>query len=61
MADPNYPEHEETRTWYGGPFDPDDLDLPRITDNLAAIQPPRKFKDTAPNAKQSSLTVYFSS
>lgn len=37
MADPGHPEHEETRTWYGGPFDPDDLDLPRITGSLAAI------------------------
>ena len=48
MADPGHPEHEETRTWYGGQFDPDDLDLPRITADLAAIarrrarRPPRR-------------------
>ncbi|MBB5695922.1 plasmid pRiA4b ORF-3 family protein [Muricoccus pecuniae] len=37
MADPSHPEHEATTTWYGGPFDPTDMDEPRISGNLAAI------------------------
>lgn len=37
MADPKHPEHEATTIWYGGPFDPDDIDEPRINERLAAI------------------------
>lgn len=37
MADPKHPEHEETMTWYGGPFDPDDIDERRINERLAVI------------------------
>ena len=37
MADPNHPEHEAMTTWYGGPFDPADIDEDRINNRLAAI------------------------
>lgn len=37
MADPKHPEHEAMTTWYGGPFDPADIDAERINAHLAAI------------------------
>lgn len=37
MAAPNHPEHEAMTTWYGGPFDPADIDENRISSRLAAI------------------------
>jgi hypothetical protein len=37
MADPKHPEHEAMTIWYGGPFDPADIDAERINTRLAAI------------------------
>ena len=37
MANPTRPEHDEMTTWYGGPFDPDDIDEARINARLSAI------------------------
>ena len=37
MADPNHPEHEAMTIWYGGPFDPADIDVERINSRLAVI------------------------
>ena len=37
VADPQHPEHRRMVEWYGGPYDPDDLDLPGIKEGLAAI------------------------
>ena len=42
MADPTHPEHDEMTTWYGGPFDPDDIDEARINARLSAIASRRK-------------------
>jgi hypothetical protein len=30
MARPRHPEHKRLITWYGGPFDPNEIDLPTI-------------------------------
>ena len=48
MADPSHPEYRDTRTWYGGPFNRDDLDLPRIAANLAGIARRRARRSTKP-------------
>jgi hypothetical protein len=37
MANPDHPEHEAMTTWYGGPFEPVDIDADRINSRLAAI------------------------
>ncbi len=37
MADPDHAEHDAMTTWYGGPFDPADIDAERINSRLAAI------------------------
>jgi hypothetical protein len=37
MADLHHPEHEAMTTWYGGPFDPADIDEERINNRLAVI------------------------
>ena len=42
MADPTRPEHDEMTAWYGGPFDPDDIDEARINARLSAIASRRK-------------------
>jgi hypothetical protein len=42
MADPKHPEHQATATWYGGPFDPVDIDEARINDRLSVIARRRK-------------------
>jgi hypothetical protein len=46
-ADPNHPEHEATITWYGGPFDPADIDENRINTRLAVIAR-RRLRRRAP-------------
>lgn len=37
MADPKHPEHDSVMTWYGRPFDPDDIGLDVITARLAKL------------------------
>lgn len=37
MADPADEEHETTMTWYGRPFEPDDIDVPTITQRLGKL------------------------
>ena len=49
MADPEHPEHEESSTWFGGPFDPDDIDEPRIDQRLAVIARRRQRGRLRPN------------
>lgn len=49
MADPSHEEHEHLSEWYGRPFDPEDLDEPRIQRALAHLRQvsrkrPRKTK-----------------
>lgn len=37
MADPADPEHDNILTWYGRPFEPDDIDLAIINERLAKL------------------------
>jgi hypothetical protein len=37
MADPKHPEHDSVMTWYGRPFEPDDIGLDAITARLAKL------------------------
>lgn len=37
MADPDHEEHAELREWYGGPYDPDDIDEPQIRHRLSQL------------------------
>jgi hypothetical protein len=37
MADPNHPEHEDLKEWYGGDFDPDAFDLDEV--NRSLVEP----------------------
>ncbi|MES3154920.1 plasmid pRiA4b ORF-3 family protein [Sphingomonas faeni] len=37
MSDPAHGEHQQLRQWYGGPFDPDDIDELAIKRAVAAI------------------------
>jgi hypothetical protein len=41
-TDPSRPDHEERLDWYGGPFDPHDLDADRINKRLDYIATRRK-------------------
>jgi hypothetical protein len=42
IADPDHPDHEDQRDWYGDTFDPADMDRTRIDKQLAAIAARRK-------------------
>lgn len=42
IADPEHPDHEDRLEWYGGPFDPSELDAERIQKALARIATRRK-------------------
>lgn len=42
INDPKHPDHADRLDWYGGPFDPADMDRTRITKRLAAIASRRK-------------------
>ena len=42
IADPNHPDHEDRLDWYGGSFDPKDLEPERINKNLARLAAQRK-------------------
>lgn len=35
LSDPRHPEHRDLRDWYGGSFDPTDIDEPAITARMA--------------------------
>ncbi len=37
MTKPRHPERKRLTEWYGGPFDPDDIDLPTITTGIAKL------------------------
>jgi Plasmid pRiA4b ORF-3-like protein len=37
MTNPRHPEHQRLTKWYGGSFDPDDLDLPVIGDRIGKL------------------------
>ncbi len=37
MADPRHPEHGRLTEWYGGPFDPAELDLPAIDARIGRL------------------------
>jgi hypothetical protein len=37
MANPRHPEHKRLTEWYGGSFDPDDLNLPVITARISKL------------------------
>jgi hypothetical protein len=43
MAKPRHPKRKRLIRWYGGPFDPDNIDLPVITARLGRLtsRPPR--------------------
>jgi hypothetical protein len=42
MNDPQHPDHDDLRNWYGGPFDPTDMGVTQIKDDLARIAARRK-------------------
>ena len=42
IADPKHPDHDDRIEWYGGPFDPADMDAARIHKDLARIAARRK-------------------
>jgi Plasmid pRiA4b ORF-3-like protein len=42
IADPNHPDHEDRLDWYGGLFDPKDLEPERINKDLARLAAQRK-------------------
>lgn len=42
IGDPDHPDHEDQRGWYGDAFDPADMDRKRIDKQLAAIAARRK-------------------
>jgi hypothetical protein len=42
IGDPDHPDHEDQRDWYGDTFDPAHMDRPRIDKQLAAIAAHRK-------------------
>ena len=46
LEDPEHPDHEELTDWYGGPFDPNDLDEAQIRKRLARLVPRKKRKTT---------------
>jgi Plasmid pRiA4b ORF-3-like protein len=37
MTNPRHPEHRRLTEWYGGSFDPDDLNLPVISDRIGKL------------------------
>jgi Plasmid pRiA4b ORF-3-like protein len=37
MTKPRHPEHQRLTKWYGGPFDPDDLNLPLISERIGKL------------------------
>lgn len=37
MSDPTHEQHQQLHRWYGGPFDPEDIDEPAIKRAVAAI------------------------
>ena len=37
MTKPRHPEHQRLTEWYGGSFDPDDLNLPVITARISKL------------------------
>ncbi|GAB4363539.1 MAG: plasmid pRiA4b ORF-3 family protein [Kiloniellaceae bacterium] len=44
IADPQHPDHDDCLDWYGGPFDPADMDVAQINQQLARIAARRKPK-----------------
>lgn len=44
IADPQHPDHDDCLDWYGGPFDPTDMDVAQINQELARIAARRKPK-----------------
>lgn len=44
LEDPAHPDHEDLVDWYGGSFDPSDLDEPAIKKRLARLAPRKKRK-----------------
>ena len=47
MRNRRHREHRNLVTWYGGPFDPDDIDLPNLQRRLAVIVDRRETGKTA--------------
>ena len=55
MAKPRHPEHKRLIQWYGGPFNPDNIDLPGIITRIGKITR-RRARGKASSAKaQGSL------
>src|SRR3546814_3601136 len=42
IADPQHPDHEDRLDWYGGPFDPADMGVEQINQELTRIAARRK-------------------
>lgn len=42
MNDPQHPDHDDLRDWYGGTFDSTDMGVMQIKDDLARIAARRK-------------------
>jgi hypothetical protein len=43
VTKPRHPEHQRLTEWYGGPFDPDDLNLPVISSRIGKLARRRAF------------------
>ena len=37
LTKPRHPERKRLTEWYGGPFDPDELNLPVISDRIGKL------------------------
>jgi hypothetical protein len=44
MADARHPDHQHLLAWYGGPFDPDDIDLPTVMIRIEHLARRRRFR-----------------
>ena len=42
VSDPHHPQHRSVIEWHGGPYDPDDIDLPGIQEDLAVLAKRRR-------------------
>ena len=51
LADPNHPEHDDLKEWYGGKFNPDRFDLKAVNSKFVLKRPAKKTaKKTAKKA-----------
>ena len=44
MSDPNHPEHEQYKEWYGDEFDPEHFDIDEVNKQLGVKRTPASTK-----------------